>query len=219
MPVSALALQIVSSVCMHSLLWIQCHSIPVQEWRRRLHHSQFKLLERKVTACLEDCTNLGWLWEMVRSNLTHIQLQVCYNFIVNECQFNVYFPVLLCVCVLQLLSDSQINMVKVVNSVSDALNAMQKENVGLKARVKADLQRAPVRGARLKGCSNGKRNEPWLHYLYLSGRIRFFFCTLVCLIFSLSLCLCISNSYITWLPICLTSCHCIPPSVSWSHLV
>lgn len=60
--------------------------------------------------------------------------------------------------VLQLLSDSQINMVKVVNSVSDALNAMQKENVGLKARVKADLQRAPVRGARLKGCSNGKRN-------------------------------------------------------------
>lgn len=62
-------------------------------------------------------------------------------------------------CVLQLLSDSQINMVKVVNSVSDALNAMQKENVGLKARVKADLQRAPVRGGRLKGCSNGKRNE------------------------------------------------------------
>ena len=61
--------------------------------------------------------------------------------------------------VLQLLSDSQINMVKVVNSVSDALNAMQKENVGLKARVKADLQRAPVRGARLKGCSNGKRHE------------------------------------------------------------
>lgn len=61
--------------------------------------------------------------------------------------------------VLQLLSDSQINMVKVVNSVSDALNAMQKENVGLKARVKADLQRAPVRGARLKGCSNGKRAE------------------------------------------------------------
>lgn len=65
--------------------------------------------------------------------------------------------------VLQLLSDSQINMVKVVNSVSDALNAMQKENVGLKARVKADLQRAPVRGARLKGCSNGKRNGGVAH--------------------------------------------------------
>lgn len=64
--------------------------------------------------------------------------------------------------VLQLLSDSQINMVKVVNSVSDALNAMQKENVGLKARVKADLQRAPVRGARLKGCSNGKKTKACL---------------------------------------------------------
>lgn len=70
-------------------------------------------------------------------------------------------------CVFQLLSDSQINMVKVVNSVSDALNAMQKENVGLKARVKADLQRAPVRGARFKGCSNGKRNELWLDYMYM----------------------------------------------------
>jgi len=57
--------------------------------------------------------------------------------------------------VLQLLSESQINMVKVVNSVSDALNAMQKDTGGLKARVKADLQRAPVRGVRLKGCANG----------------------------------------------------------------
>ncbi|XP_043103284.1 fibrinogen C domain-containing protein 1-like [Puntigrus tetrazona] len=56
---------------------------------------------------------------------------------------------------IQLLSESQINMVKVVNSVSDALNAMQKETGGLKARVKADLQRAPVRGVRLKGCANG----------------------------------------------------------------
>lgn len=77
-------------------------------------------------------------------------------------------------CVLQLLSDSQINMVKVVNSVSDALNAMQKENVGLKARVKADLQRAPVRGARLKGCSNGKRNEAWLAAVLIP--VWFFLC-------------------------------------------
>ena len=100
-------------------------------------------------------------------------------------------------CVLQLLSDSQINMVKVVNSVSDALNAMQKENVGLKARVKADLQRAPVRGARFKGCANGKRNEAWLDYLYLSGKIGFFLCRFVCLVFNLSLCLCIYYSYFT----------------------
>ncbi|KAI3362156.1 hypothetical protein L3Q82_012481 [Scortum barcoo] len=70
---------------------------------------------------------------------------------------------------IQLLSDSQINMVKVVNSVSDALNAMQKENVGLKARVKADLQRAPVRGARFKGCSNGSRPRD-CGDLYASGQ-------------------------------------------------
>lgn len=76
---------------------------------------------------------------------------------------------------MQLLSDSQINMVKVVNSVSDALNAMQKENVGLKARVKADLQRAPVRGARLKGCSNGKRNQAGLGALPLLALHFFFF--------------------------------------------
>ncbi|XP_064163901.1 fibrinogen C domain-containing protein 1 isoform X3 [Anguilla rostrata] len=57
---------------------------------------------------------------------------------------------------IQLLSESQINMVKVVNSVSDALNSMQKET-GVKTRLKADLQRAPVRGARLKGCANGSR--------------------------------------------------------------
>lgn len=100
-------------------------------------------------------------------------------------------------CVLQLLSDSQINMVKVVNSVSDALNAMQKENVGLKARVKADLQRAPVRGARLKGCSNGKRNEAWLAAVLIP--VWFFLCRLVYVIFSLSLCLCIFNSY--WLAV------------------
>lgn len=67
---------------------------------------------------------------------------------------------------LQLLSESQINMVKVVNSVSDALNAMQKETGGLKARVKADLQRAPVRGVRLKGCANGETTSmPTVHAL------------------------------------------------------
>lgn len=54
-------------------------------------------------------------------------------------------------------------MVKVVNSVSDALNAMQKETGGLKARVKADLQRAPVRGVRLKGCANGETSLPTVY--------------------------------------------------------
>ncbi|KAG9354245.1 hypothetical protein JZ751_012369 [Albula glossodonta] len=55
-----------------------------------------------------------------------------------------------------LLSESQVNMVKVVDSVSDAINSMQKETGGFKTRLKADLQRAPVRGARLKGCANGE---------------------------------------------------------------
>lgn len=72
-------------------------------------------------------------------------------------------------------------MVKVVNSVSDALNAMQKENVGLKARVKADLQRAPVRGARLKGCSNGKKDQSVFTFMhiFLAGS-EFILCRFVC---------------------------------------
>uniref|UniRef100_A0A3B1JUT6 Fibrinogen C domain containing 1 n=1 Tax=Astyanax mexicanus TaxID=7994 RepID=A0A3B1JUT6_ASTMX len=44
---------------------------------------------------------------------------------------------------IQLLSESQINMVKVVNSVSDA-----------------DLQRAPIRSIRPKGCANGEGSRP-----------------------------------------------------------
>lgn len=100
---------------------------------------------------------------MIKSSV----LPLCYCDCVSTWHPPPLFP-----ATLQLLSDSQINMVKVVNSVSDALNAMQKENVGLKARVKADLQRAPVRGARLKGCSNGKT--------------RFlFFCFSPCMIFKL----------------------------------
>lgn len=59
-------------------------------------------------------------------------------------------------------------MVKVVNSVSDALSAMQKETGGLKARVKADLQRAPVRGVRLKGCANGRGSSLPAHLLCLT---------------------------------------------------
>ncbi|KAG7477242.1 hypothetical protein MATL_G00092210, partial [Megalops atlanticus] len=70
---------------------------------------------------------------------------------------------------IQLLSESQINMVKVVNSVSDALNSMQKESGGVKTRLKADLQRAPVRGARLKGCANGSRPRDCSD-IYASGQ-------------------------------------------------
>lgn len=57
---------------------------------------------------------------------------------------------------IQLLSESQINMVKVVNSVSDALSSMQKETGNIKSRLKADLQRAPVHSVRPKGCAGGE---------------------------------------------------------------
>ncbi|XP_042564123.1 fibrinogen C domain-containing protein 1 [Clupea harengus] len=61
---------------------------------------------------------------------------------------------------IQLLSESQVNMVKVVNSVSDALNSMQKETGSIKSRLKADLQRAPIRIPRPKGCASGEVARP-----------------------------------------------------------
>ncbi|XP_055774870.1 fibrinogen C domain-containing protein 1-B isoform X2 [Salvelinus fontinalis] len=70
---------------------------------------------------------------------------------------------------IQLLSESQINMVKVMNSVNDALNSMQKETGNLKSKFKADLQRAPVRSARPKGCSNGSRPRDCSD-IYASGQ-------------------------------------------------
>ncbi|KPP62229.1 hypothetical protein Z043_119598, partial [Scleropages formosus] len=70
---------------------------------------------------------------------------------------------------IQLLSESQVNMVKVVNSVSDALSSIQKESGGTKSRLKADLQRAPVRGSRLKGCANGSRPRDCSD-IYASGQ-------------------------------------------------
>ncbi|MGH0191002.1 UNVERIFIED_CONTAM: hypothetical protein FKN15_055526 [Acipenser sinensis] len=69
----------------------------------------------------------------------------------------------------KLLSESQINMVKVVNSVSDALNSMQKEQGGIKTRLKADLQKAPARGARPRGCANGSRPRDCSD-IYTSGQ-------------------------------------------------
>jgi len=58
---------------------------------------------------------------------------------------------------LQLLSESQTNMARLVSSVSDVLDTLQKERGGVRPRLKADLQRAPARGARPRGCSNGER--------------------------------------------------------------
>ncbi|NXN95851.1 FBCDB protein, partial [Rhinopomastus cyanomelas] len=56
---------------------------------------------------------------------------------------------------IQLLSESQTNMARLVSSVSDVLDTLQKDRGGARPRLKADLQRAPARGARPRGCSNG----------------------------------------------------------------
>ncbi|KAG7480415.1 hypothetical protein MATL_G00055810 [Megalops atlanticus] len=58
---------------------------------------------------------------------------------------------------IQLLSESQVNMGKVVNSVSEAVSVLQRETDDIKSRLKADLQRPPVRGARPKACANGTK--------------------------------------------------------------
>lgn len=65
-------------------------------------------------------------------------------------------PIPPCVPCPQLLSESQTNMARLVSSVSDVLDTLQKERGGARPRLKADLQRAPARGARPRGCSNGE---------------------------------------------------------------
>ncbi|EMP34672.1 Fibrinogen C domain-containing protein 1-B, partial [Chelonia mydas] len=56
---------------------------------------------------------------------------------------------------IQLLSESQTNMARLVSSVSDVLDTLQKDRGMARPRLKADLQRSPARGARPRGCSNG----------------------------------------------------------------
>lgn len=51
-------------------------------------------------------------------------------------------------------------MARLVSSVSDVLDTLQKERGGARPRLKADLQRAPPRGARPRGCSNGETGSP-----------------------------------------------------------
>nr|XP_056716628.1 fibrinogen C domain-containing protein 1 [Euleptes europaea] len=56
---------------------------------------------------------------------------------------------------IQLLSESQTNMARLVSSVSDILDTLQKDRSVIRPRLKADLQKAPTRSARTKGCANG----------------------------------------------------------------
>lgn len=51
-------------------------------------------------------------------------------------------------------------MARLVSSVSDVLDTLQKERSSARPRLKADLQRAPARGPRPRGCSNGETASP-----------------------------------------------------------
>lgn len=57
---------------------------------------------------------------------------------------------------LQLLSESQGHMAQLATSVGDVLDALQRDGGLGRPRVKADLQRAPSKGARPRGCANGE---------------------------------------------------------------
>ncbi|KFW65819.1 Fibrinogen C domain-containing protein 1, partial [Pygoscelis adeliae] len=70
---------------------------------------------------------------------------------------------------IQLLSESQTNMARLVSSVSDVLDTLQKERGSARPRLKADLQRAPARGPRPRGCSNGSRPRDCFD-IYASGQ-------------------------------------------------
>lgn len=59
----------------------------------------------------------------------------------------------------QLLSESQGHMAHLVNLVSDVLDALHRDRGLSRPRVKADLQRAPARGSRPRGCANGEWGE------------------------------------------------------------
>ncbi|KAM7238357.1 hypothetical protein CapIbe_009877, partial [Capra ibex] len=70
---------------------------------------------------------------------------------------------------IQLLSESQGHMAHLVNSVSDVLDALQRDRGLARPHVKADLQRAPARGSRPRSCANGSRPRDCLDVL-LSGQ-------------------------------------------------
>ncbi|GAA6100936.1 fibrinogen C domain-containing protein 1-like [Tachysurus ichikawai] len=60
---------------------------------------------------------------------------------------------------------------KVVNTVSDVFDSVQKEPGSMKVFLKADLQRAPVRsGVRPRGCSSGEGRPRDCSDIYASGQ-------------------------------------------------
>uniref|UniRef100_H0V7A7 Fibrinogen C domain containing 1 n=1 Tax=Cavia porcellus TaxID=10141 RepID=H0V7A7_CAVPO len=70
---------------------------------------------------------------------------------------------------IQLLSESQGHMAHLVTSVGDILDVLQRDRGLGRPRLKADIQRAPSRGIRPRGCANGSRPRDCLDVL-LSGQ-------------------------------------------------
>uniref|UniRef100_H3B8X9 Fibrinogen C domain containing 1 n=1 Tax=Latimeria chalumnae TaxID=7897 RepID=H3B8X9_LATCH len=71
---------------------------------------------------------------------------------------------------IQLLSESQINMAKLVSSVSDVLDALQKKQGSVKSRLKADLQESnPMTWAQNHGGWNRSRPRDCFD-IYMSGQ-------------------------------------------------
>lgn len=65
---------------------------------------------------------------------------------------------------LQLLSENQVNVMNVVNSVRDALDSIQKGHSSVKGLLKADLQSVPVDSNVWPiGCSSGDGKDTFLH--------------------------------------------------------
>lgn len=82
--------------------------------------------------------------------------------------------ILFCCCfVLQLLSETQMNMMKVVNSLRDLLDSVHKDAGSERVLQKADLlQRAPVRSGILpRGCARGDGNELQILFPILKGAV------------------------------------------------
>ncbi|XP_062854550.1 fibrinogen C domain-containing protein 1-like [Trichomycterus rosablanca] len=62
---------------------------------------------------------------------------------------------------IQLLSESQVNVMNIVNSVRDALDSIQKGHGSVKGLLKADLQSVPVHSnVWPRGCSSGDASRP-----------------------------------------------------------
>ncbi|XP_067867998.1 fibrinogen C domain-containing protein 1-like [Heterodontus francisci] len=69
---------------------------------------------------------------------------------------------------IELLSESQVNLVKVVGSVNDALHSLQGEQGAMRSHDKADLMKGPGR-VRPRSCPNGPRPRD-CYDIYLKGQ-------------------------------------------------